>query len=169
MRRDLVAAIGVLAIVVAGAARAQAPAGAKPAPDPLATWKVNHWGIEATAAVRDCLACHESTGIRRHTSHPLEVDYAAAQARPGVALRPLADAVKRGVYLPDGKIHCLTCHDPRSPWAHHLALPPGAAARRSVQPGVAATYSEGAARASPAPGDEVSPKPLCLLCHTYGD
>lgn len=166
MRRS--AKIGaVLASSVLGVA-ALAQTAAPPA-DPLASWNVNHRGIDATATMQDCLACHESMGIHRDTSHPVDVDYAEAQGRSRGSLRPLADAVRRGVFLSDGRIHCLTCHDPRSPWAKHLALPPGARAQRAVRPGVESTYTEDAAPASPPAGSDVSPKPLCLLCHTYGD
>ena len=53
------------------AARAQAL-------DPLESWKRNHWGIEATATVQDCLACHEGRTLSVHASHPVDVDYATA-------------------------------------------------------------------------------------------
>ena len=156
MRRDLAVA-GAWAILCA-AARAQAL-------DPLESWKINHWGIEATATVQDCLACHEGRTLSVHASHPVDVDYATAVSRPRASLRPLAEALRRGVLLADGKVHCYTCHDPRSPWSSHIALPPGAAARSAVVPGVESTY--GADRPAPKPGDEVSPTPLCLVCHAY--
>lgn len=133
--------------------------------DPLESWNRNHWGIEATATVRDCLACHEGRGLSVHASHPVEVDYAAVASRPDASLRPLEEALRRGVLLSDGKVHCYTCHDPRSPWRNHLALPPGSAARSAVVPGDESTY--GADRPAPRPGDDVSPTPLCLACHAY--
>lgn len=156
MRRQLAAAA---ALAILGAtARAQTT-------DPLERWKRNHWGIEATATVQDCLACHEGGTIRAHASHPVDVDYAAAVGRPGALLRPLDEALRRGVLLSDGKVHCFTCHDPRSPWQSHIALPPGATARSAVMPGNESTY--GADRPAPRPGDDVSPTPLCLACHAY--
>jgi hypothetical protein len=135
--------------------------------DPLETWKRNHWGIESTAKVEDCLACHGGTTIRAHSSHPVDVDYATAASRPGASLRPLAEALRRGVLLADGKVHCFSCHDPRSPWQSHIAIPPGSMARSAVVPGVDSTYGDD--RPSPLPGTDVSPTPLCRACHTYGD
>ncbi len=135
--------------------------------DPLESWRKHHWGIESTATVRDCLACHGRGEVRAHAGHPVDVDYAAATASPQSSLRPLSDALRRGVLLVEGKVHCYTCHDPRSPWFNHVAIPPGASPRMAVVIGLEATY----ARNGPAPvdGGEVSPTPLCQACHTYGD
>lgn len=157
MRRHLAAACA-WAVLCAAAARAQTV-------EPLESWKRNHWGIEATATVQDCLACHEGRSLSVHASHPVDVDYAAAVSRPSSSLRPLAEALRRGVLLAEGKVHCYTCHDPRSPWRSHVALPPGTTARTAVVPGVESSYE--AERPAPRPGDDVSPTPLCLACHAY--
>jgi hypothetical protein len=69
---------------------------------------------------QECMTCH---GM--HTTHPVELDYEAARlTRP--ALRPGAEVIRRGVFLPDGKVQCVSCHDAASRWAYHLAIPPGA-------------------------------------------
>lgn len=135
--------------------------------DPLETWKRNHWGIEATAKVQDCLACHQGSLLRSHSSHPVDVDYVAATTRPRASLRPMAEALARGVLLADGKVHCFSCHDPRSPWRNHVALPPDAPARTALVPGATSSYRR--ERPAPAPGEDVSPTPLCRACHSYGD
>jgi hypothetical protein len=86
----------------------------------------------------------------------------------------MAEVIARGVFLPEGKLECLTCHDPGSPWRYHLALPPGTRAAPAVNPRDRSTYVDGPARAArersievPAAGERpaVSPKPLCLACH----
>jgi hypothetical protein len=104
------------------------------------------------------------------------VDYGFAQAQSPEGLRAPDDVVKRGVFLPGGKIQCLTCHDPRSPWKDHLALPPGAAALPAVDPRNPATYEgrpnwriANPSLQPPPPGAAVSPSPLCAACHTYAD
>jgi hypothetical protein len=76
--------------------------------------------------------------------------------------------VRRGVFLADGKVTCLTCHDGNSSWKHTIALPPGAALRPRVKPGDPQTYAPGSvvrvAATLPA-GSVVSPAPLCKACH----
>lgn len=93
----------------------------------------------------------------------MAVDYRSAEIQSHGRLRPIAEVIRRGVLLPDGKLECVTCHDPRSQWADHIALPPGA----TVRPDEDAEETNGAAAAQPvlAPGSRVSPKPLCLACH----
>lgn len=159
MRRYLVVA-GVGAILCAAAVRAQTN-------QALESWKQHHWGIEDTATVPDCLACHQRGELAAHASHPVDVDYAAATVSPRISLRPLAEALRRGVLLVDGKLHCYTCHDPRSPWANHVAIPPGASPRTAVVIGLEVTYAK--ERPAPVDGGEVSPTPLCQACHPYGD
>jgi hypothetical protein len=110
---------------------------------------------EADAApTAQCLSCHAQSGPGNHV---VDVPYAGSSE-----LRPADEVVRRGVHLPGGQIRCTTCHDARSPWKDHIALPPGAKATRAVDVGNPATYE----RPTPArPGDAVSPKPLCLACH----
>ncbi|ABS25240.1 hypothetical protein [Anaeromyxobacter sp. Fw109-5] len=118
------------------------------------------------ALVADCVSCH-GAGHAGTSSHPVGADYGAAAARGG-SLRPAVEVVRRGVFLPDGRVQCVTCHDPRSPWADHLALPPGATPKRAVNPADRATFeAEGEPQAAPPPGTRVTPKPLCLACHAF--
>jgi len=116
---------------------------------------------------QDCMTCH---GL--HQTHPVDVDYAAAAQRRAGAFRTADEVVRRGVFLPDGQVKCVTCHDARSPWKYRIALPPGAAAHEAVNLGRPATF-EGSSRkwreAAPPPprGSAVTPTPLCLSCHAY--
>jgi hypothetical protein len=123
---------------------------------------------------RACLGCHAAHAQR---SHPVDVDYADAAWKSRGDLRPLAEVVRRGLLLPDGRLECVTCHDGRSQWAAKIALPPGAPALPAVFTNRRESY-EGrsnwrTARASavPAlpPGSAVSPAPLCAACHALAD
>jgi hypothetical protein len=134
------------------------------------------------ATTRDCTACH--VGLEGRHSHPVDVDHESARFRSmrgsGPSLRPAAEVVKRGVFLADGKVTCLTCHDGSSPWKAKLALPPDALLREPVKPGIPQTYDPAQMRPStmkgltatsgkqllPA-GTEVSPTPLCKACHSF--
>lgn len=134
------------------------------------------------ATIRDCTACH--VGLEGRHSHPVDVDHESARFRAmrgsGPSLRPAAEVVKRGVFLADGKVTCLTCHDGSSPWKAKLALPPDALLREPVKPGSPQTYDPEQMRPStmkgltatsgkqllPA-GTEVSPTPLCKACHSF--
>jgi hypothetical protein len=91
-------------------------------------------------------------------------------------LRSVDDVVARGLFLPDGEIRCVTCHDGRSRWRYGLAIPAGAVPQPAVNPRDPATHADPAAKAkreaevraaqqSGAYGVKVSPKPLCLICH----
>lgn len=126
-----------------------------------------------------CSSCHVGGRAVHGTGHPVDVDYASAAAASassgGMALRPMEEAVRRGVLLPEGQVRCVTCHEARSPWKYHLAIPPGAELSLSVNPRDPATYEEGPmreqqlaeARAAAAAGKrvEIGTKPLCLACH----
>jgi hypothetical protein len=123
-----------------------------------------------------CRQCHSAMSSGHASQHPVDLDYASrAYARSGgMGLRPLAEVVRRGVFLPDGELRCVTCHDARSPWKFHLALPPGATPTPAVDHRDPSTYEDGPARAAlvravrqPTSGQRlaVSPKPLCLACH----
>jgi hypothetical protein len=134
------------------------------------------------ASTRDCTACH--AGFEGSHSHPVDVDHEAARFRSGrgsgPSLRPAAEVVKRGVFLADGKITCLTCHDGSSPWKAKIALPPDALLREPVRPGNPQTYDPALMRPSPMTGltattgrqllpagTAVSPTPLCKACHSF--
>lgn len=151
------------------AAAARAPAPPAATPEGLAAWRRNHEGIAPEAPVGDCLGCHEGTHIAVHASHPFDADYAAAAARPRASLRAPAEAQQRGARLPGGKLHCLSCHDPGSPWKSHVALPAGARARAALVLGPDDGSGEASAAAAPPAGAAVNTMPLCQACHTYGD
>ncbi|WP_242337854.1 MULTISPECIES: hypothetical protein [Anaeromyxobacter] len=122
---------------------------------------------QATASSAACVACHPR-GREGHT-HPVDFSYAQAQAGRSSALRDPAEVARRQIRLPEGEVRCATCHDADSPWAAHVALPPGAEARlapdpRAVLPGEDA----GKAQARrPRPGEAVATRPLCVGCHVY--
>lgn len=139
-------------------------------------------GGPGTATTRDCTACHVSLDGRH--SHPVDVDQDAARYRSrggsGPSLRSAAEVVKLGVFLADGKVSCLTCHDGNSPWKFKIALPPDAKLREPVVAGNPQTYDPALTRPSamtgltattgkrllPA-GTAVSPTPLCKACHSF--
>ncbi len=117
------------------------------------------------AATSDCTACHASFADRH--SHP--VDVYMSNGRSG-SLRTAAEVVRRGVFLADGKVTCLSCHDGNSSWKYHLALPPDAKVRPRVVPGKPETYENPEAprpAALMAAGSDVSPTPLCKACHAF--
>jgi hypothetical protein len=98
------------------------------------------------------------------------VDYATATIRRQGRLRAAAEVIARGVFLPEGRLQCVSCHDAASPWAAKLALPPGAAAVAAVRRGEPATAEarqgwRSATATTVAPGSSVSPAPLCAACH----
>jgi hypothetical protein len=145
-------AIGVLAL----AAAAPRAVGAQSSPCAL-------HGPDAVSLKADaCLACHGKGGSATQIrfAHPVDVDYAAVRGARPSDLRPLAEVTRRGVVLSAGQVRCATCHDGRSPWAHYIALPPGAPASAAASPAL-----PDGAHGQPEPGAEVSPKPLCLACH----
>lgn len=144
-----------------------AAAGEAAAPTPTARWNEKHGGLEA-ADTADCLGCHDER-MAEH-SHPVAIDYAEAAGRARGGYRTLEEVRTRGVALPGGKVGCLTCHSPASPWAHFLAVP-----RELARPAVTMVdmraekpAEEGQAQEiTPPEGAEVSPRPLCESCHAY--
>jgi hypothetical protein len=133
-------------------------------------------GVEDPSS-ETCLRCHGSGGALPGSNHPVDMDYESAAARSRgsmLALRPIAEVVARGVFLPDGQIRCVTCHDGRSPWKYGIALPSGAKVKPAVNPRDPTTYEDGPAlRAREAElltsnerySIAVGTKPLCLVCH----
>jgi hypothetical protein len=134
------------------------------------------------AKTEHCVSCHGGgrIGPQFHTSHPVDVDHEMARMRPGSALRPASEVVKRGLFLPDGKVRCTTCHHGRSQFRYRLAIPASAEIRDAVDHRDPRTYDPElrarqprqrmtaavAQRALP-PGTEVSPTPLCKVCHGF--
>ncbi len=116
------------------------------------------------ARTSDCTACHVTYAASH--SHPVDVPQDAGRSR---SLRPAAEVVRRGVFLADGMVTCLSCHDGNSTWKYKLALPPDASARPRVKPRDANTYAFPVALASATvqPGADVSPTPLCKACHGF--
>jgi hypothetical protein len=122
-------------------------------------------GAGNLSSTSDCTSCHTSYAARH--SHPVDVYQDGARSR---SLRTSAEVVRRGVFLADGKVTCLSCHDGNSTWKYKIAIPPGADLRPRVKPGNPSTYSPGmvvrTAGAMPS-GSDVSPTPLCKACHAF--
>jgi hypothetical protein len=164
----------IMATESAAATTATAISAASPAAAPLAACILAP-GSGNIATTQDCTACH--VGFAQGHSHPVDVNQDSVRSR---SLRPAAEVVKRGVFLADGKVTCLSCHDGNSPWKAKLALPPDAQLRERVKPGDPETYDPVQMRPSaltgltattgkarlPA-GTEVSPTPLCKACHSF--
>jgi hypothetical protein len=119
-----------------------------------------------------CLACHP---FQNGHPHNTDYDYAARASRS--ALRPLEEVVRRGLFLPEGRVVCHTCHDARSRWGSRLVIPPGSRVVGRVDPRQPSTYEsmppaerrmtvEQAARDLPT-DTNLSPKPLCVTCHAF--
>lgn len=170
-RSSRLAARGGSALVARSERSAPAPAAKEgssssaggASPTPTAPCSLLEPGADRTRT-EDCMTCHQF-----NRTHSVDVDYGAAAARAPELYRPPDEAIRRGVFLPDGQIKCLTCHDPGSRWKYKIALPPGAAAP-AVDRLKPQTYERPPALAAPLPpGSAVSPTPLCQSCHTFGD
>ena len=122
-------------------------------------------GASNTATTSDCTSCH-ATYQAQH-SHPVDVYQGAGRSR---SLRTAAEVVQRGIFLADGKVTCLSCHDGNSTWKYKLALPPGSQIQPRVKARDATTFAPGlivrTATTMPA-GSDVSPTPLCKACHGF--
>lgn len=108
----------------------------------------------ALSTSQECAACHA-----KRDEHPVDVDYAGVQAGRK-DLRPIAEVVKRGLFMPEGAVRCVTCHDGRSQWKFRIVLPPGSTPTPLTDP-----RDENAVAPALGPGSAVAPKPLCLACH----
>lgn len=79
----------------------------------------------ASATVQACVSCHDGLVTGTHAfagtgEHPVDVSYDAAAARN---LRLLTRfQVSRRIYLPEGKITCVSCHDGGSAEPNHTAV-----------------------------------------------
>jgi hypothetical protein len=125
---------------------------------------------------RACVVCHDGSGERPFCpGHKVGTPYPEA-GDPRLTLRTRAEVSGRGVNLPGGNLECVTCHDRRSPWESHLALPADARALPHVDPRDPATYEHRPnwrltlpnAPARP-PGAPVCPAMLCVSCHAFAD
>ncbi len=113
----------------------------------------------------ECLACHTQPA---HGGHPYDIAYPLAGSGTGPrALRPFADVARRGLNLPDGRIHCVTCHERTSPWKYNIKLPPGSTPTHAVDRQRPVTYENPQRLPPPRPGDDVGKKALCLVCHAF--
>jgi hypothetical protein len=105
----------------------------------------------------------------------VELDYARAASSRRHELRDPDEVVRRGVFLPGGRVVCHTCHDASSRWKAKLVIPPGSKVSDMVIPGDPKTYDPDRAptrvmtveeaRVLLPEGHALSPKPLCLVCH----
>ena len=161
--RGAVAVLGVFGAAVIGSAGAVAEEAAPASPGAGAC--AIHSPEAMTLSSTACVACHETARAGAH-AHPVDLSYASAQARRPGELRDPSEVARRGIRLPQGDLRCATCHDGASPWAHYIALPPGAEVRAAFDARSLGSEGEAPER-TPSPGDEVSAKPLCLGCHAF--
>jgi hypothetical protein len=125
---------------------------------------------DTTAAPSTCLTCHPFTSC-----HPYDVDYARLASGSRGSLREAEEAVRRGLFLPGGRMTCHTCHDAGSWWGQRIVIPPGSTVSARVVPKDPSTYDPSSpripqttveqARATLPRDTALSPKPLCLACH----
>ncbi len=92
-----------------------------------------------------CRACHPW-----ESCHPVDVEYASA-LRDAFDLRPAHVAIRRGAFLPEGQVRCVSCHDRDSTEPGHLAI------RREPGPGPGT--------AAPLDRRDAGLQPLCAQCH----
>lgn len=121
-------------------------------------------GAEQVPA-QQCMDCH---GL--HQTHPVDIDYTSASARYPMFYRSVQEVVRRGVYLPNGQVKCVTCHDPQSQWKYHLVVPPGVTPDLAVEaqtPQRIESSKYQPPTSAPPPGSSVTPTPLCVACHAY--
>jgi hypothetical protein len=120
-----------------------------------------------------CLECHHLDRC-----HSFDMDYQLAVGARRHDLRGADEVVARGLFLPNGKVTCHTCHDANSPWACKIVIPPGSKVSRGL-PSKESTADDSArapdremtveeAKSVLPAGTFLSPKPLCMTCHVRG-
>jgi hypothetical protein len=146
----------------------------------LIAWGAGAWEVgraddhhlrDTSTPTATCLSCHPFS-----RSHPVDVDYAQAVRPGGNDLREIGEVIRRGLFLPGGRLVCHTCHDADSRWKEKIVIPPGSRVSDMVIPGDPRTYDPAVrppsrvltvedARVLLPVGYALSPKPLCLACH----
>lgn len=89
---------------------------------------------------KDCLGCHDGAATKeikvdyRNTpgnkanhydgtkEHPIGMDYAAYSARDPQSYKPINSNNSSKMIFVDGKVGCLTCHNPLNPEKNHLVV-----------------------------------------------
>jgi predicted CXXCH cytochrome family protein len=70
--------------------------------------------VEVSRESKFCLGCHDVVAEKKmSTSHPVDIDYRAAQANSKGRLKPVSQ-IDPAVKLEKGKVVCTSCHDPNS-------------------------------------------------------
>ncbi len=115
---------------------------------------------------QQCTGCHASA-VHATVSHQVEIPYETPLSRGRGRVRPQEEAVRRGAFLPEGKVRCTSCHDGKSRLRYRLAIS-GAELRPAVKLSSPTTFEPGLRNAPPlvvTEGFEAAVKPLCLKCH----
>lgn len=80
-----------------------------------------HSGLDRRTDSMTCLGCHDGLIARDVSGHPIGRSYDAA-TRDDRRLRPRA-ILPTAVALEDGRVGCISCHDPASTLPARLTMP----------------------------------------------